>query len=105
MGLISECAKRFPGGQMMFDLPPAWAAALTRRGTRASRRYRIPPMPFSLSRSAADDLVNTVPGVRAVHHVQISSGRGVVINTLVQTAQRFSRLRPLLPVWIVLEFG
>ena len=29
MGLIAECAKRFPGGQMMFDLPPSWAAALT----------------------------------------------------------------------------
>ena len=43
MGLIAACAKRFPGGQMMFDLPPSWAAALTRRGTRASRRYRDPP--------------------------------------------------------------
>ena len=104
MGLIAACATRFPGGQMMFDLPPSWAAALTRRGTRASRRYRIPPMPFSLSRAEADDLVTTVPGVRAVHHVQIAAGRGVV-GKLVQTVQRFSRLRPLLPVWLVLEFG
>ena len=104
MGLISACAKRFPGGQMMFDLPPSWAAGLARRGTRASRRYRMPAMPFSLSRSEADDLVRTVPGVRAVHHVQISAGRGVV-NTLVKTVQRFSRLQPLLPVWLVLEFG
>jgi O-methyltransferase involved in polyketide biosynthesis len=22
MGLITECANRFPGGQMIFDLPP-----------------------------------------------------------------------------------
>ena len=22
LGLIKECARRFPGGQMMFDLPP-----------------------------------------------------------------------------------
>ena len=29
----------------------------------------------------------------------------IVINTVVQTAQRFARLRPLLPVWLVLEFG
>ena len=27
MGLITECAQRFPGGQMMFDLPPSWFAA------------------------------------------------------------------------------
>ena len=26
MGLITECARRFPGGQMMFDLPPSWFA-------------------------------------------------------------------------------
>ena len=32
LGLIAECAKRFPGGQMMFDLPPALFAAWIRRG-------------------------------------------------------------------------
>ena len=42
MGLITECAKRFPGGQMMFDLPPSWFAALARRGMRTSLRYRVP---------------------------------------------------------------
>ena len=36
MGLITECARRFPGGQMMFDLPPALFAALIRRGMRTS---------------------------------------------------------------------
>ncbi len=28
LGLIAECAKRFPGGQMMFDLPPALFAGV-----------------------------------------------------------------------------
>ena len=31
LGLIAECAKRFPGGQMMFDLPPVWFASWVRR--------------------------------------------------------------------------
>jgi O-methyltransferase involved in polyketide biosynthesis len=43
VGLIAECAKRFPGGQMMFDLPPTWFAAWAaaacgpRYGTRCRR--------------------------------------------------------------------
>ncbi|MGB3233891.1 MAG: class I SAM-dependent methyltransferase, partial [Mycobacterium sp.] len=66
VALITECAARFPGGRMMFDLPPSAFAALARRGVRTSLRYRVPPMPFTLSVSEAADLVNTVPGVRAV---------------------------------------
>ena len=60
LALITECAKRFPGGQMMFDLPPSGFAALSRRGMRTSFRYRVPPMPFSLSAAEAANLVNTV---------------------------------------------
>src|SRR4029079_8093748 len=58
--LIAECAARFPGGQMMFDLPPALFASWARRGMRTSMRYRIPPMPFTLSVSEATNLGNTV---------------------------------------------
>ncbi len=105
LGLIAECASRFPGGQMMFDLPPAWAGALTRRGTRTSRGYRIPPMPFSLSRAGADNLVNTVPGVRAVHHVPMTEPRGVVLSTMKRTVQAVPRLQALAPVMLRLEFG
>ena len=28
LGLIAACAERFPGGRMMFDLPPAWFAGV-----------------------------------------------------------------------------
>lgn len=105
LGLITECAKRFPGGEMMFDLPPSWAARMTRRGTKASRRYRIPPMPFSLSRAEADNLVNTIPGVRAVHHVPLPHPRGVVLGALTKAVQTVPRLKELTPVMLRLEFG
>jgi O-methyltransferase involved in polyketide biosynthesis len=75
LGLIAECAKRFPGGQMMFDLPPALFAAWARRGMRTSLRYRVPPMPFSLSVPQVANLVNTVPGIRAVHDLPMPAGR------------------------------
>jgi O-methyltransferase involved in polyketide biosynthesis len=34
LGLIAQYAKRFPGGQMLFDLPPIWFAKLSRYGLR-----------------------------------------------------------------------
>ena len=50
LGLITACAERFPGGRMMFDLAPAWfAKAITRGMLRPSLRYRVPPMPFSMT--------------------------------------------------------
>jgi O-methyltransferase involved in polyketide biosynthesis len=103
--LIAECAVRFPGGQMMFDLPPALFASLAGRGMRTSLRYRVPPMPFSLSVSEAANLVNTVPGIRAVHDLPYPAGRGKVLNMLMWTAQRLPLLDPVRPVLTLLEFG
>lgn len=105
MSLIEACAARFPGGQMMFDLPPSAFAPLMRRGFRASRRYRVPPMPFTLSVAEAADLVNTVAGVRAVHDVPAEQARGRLLNALLWTAQRVPLLDPVRPTFTLLEFG
>lgn len=105
LALITECANRFPGGQVMFDLPPTGLAALHRRGMRTSLRYRVPPMPFTLSVSEAANLVNTVPGIRAVHDLPYPVGRGKVLNTMLWTAQRIPLLDPVRPMLTLLEFG
>ena len=105
MSLITACAQRFPGGQMMFDLPPSWFAWWARKGMRTSLRYRVPPMPFSLSVSEAADLVNTVPGIRAVHDVPLPEGRGKLLNTLIWTTQRLPLFDSIRPLWTLLEFG
>ena len=105
MSLIAECAARFPGGQMMFDLPPSAFAALSRRGMRTSMRYRVPPMPFTLSVAEAANLVNNVPGVRAVHDVPAERARGNLINALFWTVQRVPLLDAVRPVITLLEFG
>jgi O-methyltransferase involved in polyketide biosynthesis len=105
MALITACAKRFPGGQMMFDLPPRWFSAVTRRGVPTSLRYRVPPMPFSLSVAQAADLANTVPGVRAAHDLPLPAGRGRVLNALIWTTQRLPVFDAVRPVWTLLEFG
>ena len=105
MALMTECAKRFPNGQMMFDLPPSGFAAMSRRGMRTSLRYRVPPMPFSLSVSEAANLVTAVPGVRAVHDLAHAAGRGKVLNTVMWTVQRLPLFDPVRPLLILMEFG
>lgn len=105
MALISACAARFPGGQMMFDLPPAWFAKLISRGIRTSKGYRIPPMPFSMSPTQAAKLVDVVPGVRAVHDVPMPQGRGTLFNVMTRAVQRTSLFDPVRPTVTLLEFG
>lgn len=105
MALITECARRFPGGRMMFDLAPSWFAGLARRGMRTSFRYRIPPMPFCMSAAEAAKLVDVVPGVRAVHDVPYPAGRGQLLNAAMWTAQRIPLFDPLRPTLTLLEFG
>jgi O-methyltransferase involved in polyketide biosynthesis len=106
MGLIAECAKRFPGGQMVFDLPPAWFSKVSRwGGLRTSLRYKIPPMPFSLSVEQAADLVNTVPGIRAVSDLKFPRGRGTIFNAAASFVNRERFFDPLRPCLTLLEFG
>ncbi|RAV06089.1 class I SAM-dependent methyltransferase [Mycolicibacterium sp. GF69] len=106
LGLIAECAARFPGGQMMFDLAPAWFAQLISRGLlRPSLSYRVPPMPFHRTPSQVADLVNEIPGIRAVHDVAMPPGRGKVLNTVIWGAQRLPLFDSVRPIFTVLEFG
>jgi hypothetical protein len=58
-----------------------------------------------MSVSQAANLVNAVPGIRAVHDVPMPAGRGKVFSALVWTAQRIPLLDPVRPVLTLLEFG
>ncbi|WP_156688798.1 class I SAM-dependent methyltransferase [Mycobacterium sp. Marseille-P9652] len=105
MDLIAQCAKRFPGGQMFFDLPPTIVKAVARKGLRSSRRYRVPPMPFSLSTRQLARLPHTVPGVRAVHDVPMPKGRGAFFGSVYPAIWRFGPTKPLRGAYTLLEFG
>jgi len=105
LGLIAECAKRFPGGQMFFDLPPILVKKLAPRGMRSSRRYRVPPMPFSLSSRQLADLADTMPGIQAVHDLPMPRGRGVFFGTLFPAFWRCAPMRPFRGAYTLLEFG
>jgi O-methyltransferase involved in polyketide biosynthesis len=105
MGLITKCASRFSGGQMVFDLPPVLVKKLAPKGMRATRRYRVPPMPFSLSASELADLVNTVPGIRAVHDLPMPKGRGLFFHTMFPAFWQLPLIKQLRGAYTLLEFG
>lgn len=105
MDLIRRCAKRFPGGRMFFDLPPTIIKKVAPKGIRASRHYRVPPMPFSLSIDQLRALVGTVPGLKAVHDVPMPQGRGFMFKTLFPAFWAFGPLKPFRGVYALLEFG
>ena len=105
MALISQCAKRFPGAQMFFDLPPTIVKKVAPNGLRASKHYRVPPMPFSLSITQLRDLVGTMPGLRAVHDVPMPAGRGFFFEKVFPAIWRFGPAKPFRGVYALLDFG
>ena len=105
MDLIRQCAKRFPGGRMFFDLPPTIIKKVAPKGIRASKHYRVPPMPFSLSINQLRALVGSVPGLKAVHDVSMPQGRGLMFKTVFPAFWSFGPAKPFRGVYALLEFG
>ena len=76
LGLIRDCAARFPGGQMMFDSIPHWFSRRTLKGLKLSDRYVTPPMPFALTADEGVGLADRIPGVRAARDVAVAAAAG-----------------------------
>ncbi|ABG95337.1 conserved hypothetical protein [Rhodococcus jostii RHA1] len=92
LSLIGDCARRFPGGRMMFDSVPKWFSRRTQKGMRIHGDYTVPPMPFHLSAGDAADLPGQVPDLAFTREVTLPLGRGLWGSTLLR---RLSELRPL----------
>jgi O-methyltransferase involved in polyketide biosynthesis len=50
--LLVGIADRFPGAEIVFDVVPGWFSLLTLQGLYQTPRYRLPPMPWGISRNA-----------------------------------------------------
>ncbi|WP_082948912.1 class I SAM-dependent methyltransferase [Mycobacterium sp. 1274756.6] len=100
LDLIAECARRFPGACLLFDLIPAWAVAVSRRrGLRVARHYRTPPLKFGASTSELRALLTALPGVRTVQNPPYPPGRGWLLNRATSLTYRLpggDRLRNIL---------
>jgi O-methyltransferase involved in polyketide biosynthesis len=105
LGLIRDCAARFPGGQMMFDSIPHWFSRPTLRGFKLSDRYIAPPMPFALTADEGLALANRIPGVRAARDIALPPGRGIFKLAAWPPLDRIAVLRRIRPSITLLEFG
>jgi O-methyltransferase involved in polyketide biosynthesis len=106
LGLIRDCAARFPGGQMMFDSVPQWFSRRTVKGRlKLSDRYVAPPMPFSMSPDDGLALAGRIPGVRVAHDVPMPPGRGLFKVLASPAWDRIGFLRKGRPSFTLLEFG
>ncbi|MGW4370560.1 class I SAM-dependent methyltransferase [Nocardia takedensis] len=87
LDLITECARRFPGGRMVFDSVPRWWAgrrdkafsvgsALTRSKV-GTAGYTFPPMPFGISPREIRQFPRRVAGVASTRQISPPSGRGL----------------------------
>lgn len=105
LGLIADCATRFPGGQMMFDSIPCWLSDRTIKGLKLSRRYIAPPMPFGQSADDALALAGILPGVRMARDIALPPGRGLWRVASAPGWDRSGVLRRNRPSITLLEFG
>jgi O-methyltransferase involved in polyketide biosynthesis len=105
LGLIRDCAARFPGGQMMFDSIPKWFSKRTTAGFRLSDRYRTPAMPFGLSADEGVALATSVAGVRVARDIALAPGRGWWRLASWPPLDRIGAFRRMRPSITLLEFG
>lgn len=91
LGLIAECARRFPGSRFCFDMPPPRLVrrSVSDRGPRVGRRYRMPHLSFGASPTELVETVGSLPGVRAVQSdTRWPHGRGWIIRARQSIAEK-----------------
>jgi O-methyltransferase involved in polyketide biosynthesis len=81
--LISDCARQFPGGTLVFDAAPAWFARMkvktvgARRDALTKQRYVAPPIMSGISAKDATALATYIDGVAYSEAAQMPPGRGL----------------------------
>ncbi|MBA0049109.1 class I SAM-dependent methyltransferase [Mycobacterium sp. NPDC050853] len=103
--LIAACARRFPGGWMVFDTIP-WLMSVysQRRGWKLSEHYTVPPMPFSFTAHQYGEL-RALDGVRAVREVRMPPGRGTFLKLATPLFYDLPFSDRVRPAMTVVEFG
>ena len=105
VGLIRDCAARFPGGRMMFDNIPPFFSRRTLKGFKLSDRYTAPPMPFAMTPDQGLALAETIEGVRTARDIKYPPGRGVFKIAAWPPLDRIAAFRRVRPSVTLLEFA
>jgi O-methyltransferase involved in polyketide biosynthesis len=98
--LVARLARRFPGGELVFDGVPRWTSAVTTRGRVSSGgSMPAPPMPWPMDDREARAL-RQLPGVAGVERLHPPRGRGFVHGFALPALDRLPLLDGLLlSIW------
>ncbi|MGQ0626241.1 MAG: class I SAM-dependent methyltransferase [Sporichthyaceae bacterium] len=103
--LIVRCARRFPGGVMVFDTVPRWASALTTRGwLRAPSGYTPPPMPWGCNVGEHLRLSTLDPAITRARVLTLPPMPGMLTARAMPLGRRIPGIRAGLPAVIRLDF-
>lgn len=105
LGLIADCAARFPGGQMLVDMIPPVLSRRTLRGWEVTKGYTAPRMPFGITVPDMLALPSTVPGLAGVDELPVPPGRGMWSRPVVGTITSLPVLRHHRPAFYRLRFA
>ncbi|MGH3758119.1 class I SAM-dependent methyltransferase [Actinophytocola sp.] len=112
-GLISACAKRFPGGEMLFDMVPHWAVANPSKKARLRqllmlgkrRSYQLPPWRWAATAAELAEFGRADENIVGVRDLLFPPGRGFVWDVLNPHLHRLKRLRDKLPSYVHARFA
>jgi O-methyltransferase involved in polyketide biosynthesis len=99
--LIAQLARRFPGGELVFDGVPRWTSAVTTRGKVPSGgSMPAPPMPWPMDGAEAKAL-RRIPGVASVERLHPPRGHGALHGVVLPVVERAPVLDDLvLSIWV-----
>ncbi|MGE3287416.1 MAG: class I SAM-dependent methyltransferase, partial [Pseudonocardia sp.] len=93
LALVAECARRFPGGRLLFDSIPPWFSRRTLKGLQLTPRYTAPRMPTAFSPAQTVRVFGALPGVESVRTVDVPLGRGPWGSRLVRSVTSLPPVR------------
>lgn len=104
-GIVGDCARRFPGSWMVFDVVAPWFSERTVNGMRNAAGYQAPPMPWGVDAQECARLAD-LPNVASLERLRFPRGRGPFFGVAAPIARgRLPRpLRYLIP-WTILRIS
>ncbi|HEV7935373.1 MAG TPA: class I SAM-dependent methyltransferase [Actinomadura sp.] len=104
-GLIAACARRFPGGALVFDAIPRWFSALSKRGLIRTDGYEAPPMPWALDPGERRRIAALHPTITELGRLTPPRGHGPVHAALMPLLNRMPVIRDRLMSIVIARFG
>jgi O-methyltransferase involved in polyketide biosynthesis len=79
--LVAACARRFPGGALVFDAMPRWFTALSQRGKmKTPGGFVAPAMPWGMDADERGAIEALDPAIAQVRDVPLPRGRGALFG-------------------------